>query len=113
MTHEQTWERKGLKDIKVVGLEDKRQVIVCVSSASDGILLPMIFTGKTKRSLPTIVDAKLCLDNEFHFTMTDNHWSNLKTYKEFVQNILVPYYRDVIVRMDFSKDQKMIWIIDC
>ena len=69
--------------------------------------------GKTKRSLPTTIDAKLCLDYGFHFTMTDNHWSNLKTYKEFVQRILVPYYKDVVIRMDLSKDQKMIWIIDC
>ena len=75
MAHEQTWERKGSKDIKVVGLEDKRQVTICVSLASDGVLLPMkvIFTGKKKCSLPTTVDAKLCLDYRFHFTMTCNH----------------------------------------
>ena len=115
MAHERTWERKGSKDIKVVGLEDKRHVTVCVSSTSDGVLLPMqvIFMDKTKHSLPTTFDAKLCLDHGFHFTMTCNHWSNLKTCKEFVQNILIPYYMDVVVRMDLSKDQKMIWIIDC
>ena len=46
MAKERTWERRGSKDIKIVGLEDKRQVTACVSSAVDGTLLPMqiIFT---------------------------------------------------------------------
>lgn len=47
MAKERTWERRGSKDIKIVGLEDKRQVTACVSSTADGTLLPMqiIFTG--------------------------------------------------------------------
>ena len=45
--------------------------------------------------------------------MIGNQWSNFKTYKEFVHKILVPYYKDIVVRMDLSKDQKMIWNIDC
>ena len=75
MALEQTWERKDSKNIKVVGVEDKRQVIVCVSSTSDGVLLPMqvIFMGKMKRSLPTTVHTKLCLDYGFYFKITSNH----------------------------------------
>ena len=75
--------------------------------------MQVIFTGKMKHSLPTTLDAKLCMDYGFYFTMIGNHWCNLKTCREFVQNILVPYYKDVVVKMDLSKDQKMIWIIDC
>ena len=47
MAQEHTWEKRGSKDIKIVGLEDKHQVTTCVSSAANGTLLPMqiIFTG--------------------------------------------------------------------
>jgi hypothetical protein len=49
MARERTWEKKRLKDVKVIGMEDKRQVTVCVSSTADGYLLPflIIYTGKT------------------------------------------------------------------
>ena len=87
----------------------------CVSSASDGTLLPfqVIFIGKTDRCLPKSQSKRNCLNHGFHFNLTKNHWSNLKTCKEFVKCILIPYFEDIVGKMSLPKSQKMIWLIDC
>ena len=107
--------KKGSKDIKVTGMEDKRQVTCCVSSAANGVLLPMqiIFTGKTVRCLPKTHAARICLDYGFHLTMSTNHWSNLQTCQQFVRCILVPYFEHVVKEMGLPQSQKMIWLLDC
>jgi hypothetical protein len=48
-----TWESRGSKHIHVLGIKDKRQVIVVVSSSAIGLLLPLqvIFTSTTQRTL--------------------------------------------------------------
>jgi hypothetical protein len=38
---ERTWEMKGEKNIHVLGIEDKRQIRVVVSSSANGNLLPL------------------------------------------------------------------------
>ncbi len=47
---------KRTKHVKVHGAEDKRQIIVTVSSAADGRCLPfqVIFQGITTKSLPKL-----------------------------------------------------------
>jgi hypothetical protein len=83
---EYTWEWKGCKDIRIIGMEDKTRVTICVSFASDGSLLLMqiIFVGKTNHCLPKTTDAKLCLDFGFHFTMSKSHFSTQKIGQQFV-----------------------------
>jgi hypothetical protein len=36
-----TWENKGTKHIKVLRMEDKRQIIIVVSSTVDGLFLSL------------------------------------------------------------------------
>ena len=69
MARECTWEKKGTKDVKVIRMEDKRQVTICVSLAADGYLLPfqIIFRSKTNRCLPKTAFATECLGSGFHF----------------------------------------------
>ncbi len=38
---DQTWERKGTKDIQVIGIEDKRQITILVSFSTKGSMLPL------------------------------------------------------------------------
>lgn len=77
MAREHTWKIKGLKDVKVIRMEDKQQVIVCVLLAIDGYLLPfqIILTGKTNWCLSKSASTKDCLfslPNGFHFSMIEN-----------------------------------------
>ena len=49
---DRTWEKKGSKDVGVIGGDDKRAITACVSSAAYGSLLPvqLIFSGIQRES---------------------------------------------------------------
>jgi len=47
---EKTWEKEGSKYMHVLGVENKRQIIVAISSATNGSSLPTI-CGKNFNSL--------------------------------------------------------------
>jgi hypothetical protein len=66
--------------------------------------------AKTNLCLPKTLIAKFCLDYRFQFTIIENHWSNLKTCKQFIRHILIPYFEN---EMNLKRSQKMIWLIDC
>lgn len=46
---DQTWERKGVKHIQVLRIEDKKQITTIVSTLADGSILPLqvVFQGTT------------------------------------------------------------------
>ena len=111
-----TWDVKGTKHVAVIGVEDKRQITVTVSSSAAGNLLPfqVIFGGKSIRSLPPLNQGrKLCEDAGWHITNTENHWSNLETCKEFVEKILEPYRIKQVELLGLDKNTPLIWLIDC
>lgn len=91
-----------------------------VSSTPSGQMLPLqlIFTGseKSKRAIPKENSVKDLIDNGFHLTQTPTHWSTMKTMKDFVEKILVPYFLKIIdaTGRNSAKDHpKAIWLIDC
>lgn len=49
----------------------------------------------------------------WHWTQTENHWSNLATSKQFVREIIAPYFATKRAAVGLAADQKAIWIIDC
>jgi len=67
MVWECTWENEGSKDMKVICMEDKRQVRTYVSSTTNKVLLPMqiIFTCKIIQCLRT---TQLAIDSLFDIT---------------------------------------------
>jgi hypothetical protein len=111
-----TWEEKNSKFVRVHGVDDKRQITVAASSAANGQILPfqVIFQGLTSRTLPPMNQGRqTCEDAGWHLTCSSNHWSNLDTCKAFVEKILTPYRISQIEELGLSKDQEMVWIIDC
>ena len=66
---ERTWDSKGTKDVKILSMEDKRQITCVVSSSVAGELLPqVIFTRITKQSLPKQSEGKdKCLAVKWYF----------------------------------------------
>ena len=110
-----TWDVKGTKDVKILGMEDKKQITCVVSSSARGELFPIqtIFIGETTRCLPKQSDENVkCVEAEWHFTFSPNHWSTLHTSQQFVEKILEPYLAFKIALHNFPKDQKLIWLID-
>jgi hypothetical protein len=55
-----TWDTKGIKQVRVHGLEDKRQVTIVVSSAATGEVLffQVVFQGLTSRALPQLNNSR-------------------------------------------------------
>jgi hypothetical protein len=62
-----TWDAKCIKNVKILGIEDKRQITCVMSSSVSEELLPIqtIFTGKTIRCLPKQSDKNIkCMEAE-------------------------------------------------
>jgi len=91
-----TWENNGSKHVHVLGIEDKRQVIVIISSFVTWVLLPLqiIFTSTTPWTLPPNNNQrKMCVTNGWELNYSDNHWSNLEMTIQYVENVMVFYHK--------------------
>ncbi len=114
-------ERKGHiytrgKNIHVFGIEDKRQIVIRVSSLVDGNLLPLhiIFIRSTITCLPPRTTKKVSfLTSSFHHMYFTDHWSTLETCQQFVERILIPYMNNQLQELSLPKNQKIIQFIDC
>jgi hypothetical protein len=105
-----TWEKRGAKDVKVLGVEDKRQITACISSSASGdlLLLQLVFTGTTPHCLSKINTGQAsCLASGFDLAYSSTYWSTLETCEQFVHQILLPYREKQIVA------QKILWLINC
>jgi hypothetical protein len=110
-----TWARTGVKAVPLMGHDDKRQMTAVLSSNAAGVVLPLqvIMTGKTEGSLPAKEDRSAAEREGFHYTVTDNHWANLETSKEFVGKVLQPFLNQQRERLQLPLDFPAVWIIDC
>jgi hypothetical protein len=91
-----TWENKGSKHVHVLGIEDKRQVIMIISSFVARVLLPLqiIFTSTTPQTLPPNNNQKkMCVTNGWDLTYSENHWSNLEMTIQYVENVMLLYHK--------------------
>jgi hypothetical protein len=113
-----TWAPTGSKQVAVVGMDEKRAFTLLVSVAADGTILPFqaIFQGKTKLSLPAAsspnYDDAMKAGFKFEFSGTKTYWSNQKTMRVFVDNILTPYFTSRKVELGLPIEQKSLWQID-
>jgi hypothetical protein len=89
-----------------------------VSVANDGTVLPFqaIYQGYSPKSCPTKeapMHAK-CINAgfRFEFSNTSTYWSNLQMMKNFVTEILAPYFADAKAAAGRGPEQKTIWQID-
>ena len=84
---------KGAKEVPIVGLDDKRQITAVLAAATDGSFLPiqLIFHGKTSRYLPSQTERNEYEQIRWHFTMTENHWSNYESMVSYMREIISPY----------------------
>ena len=79
-----TMAESGLKQISVVGLEDKREVTAVLAATATGTLLPpqVIYQGKTSGC-----HAKVTFPEKWHITHSDTHWSTERTMLEYIESI--------------------------
>ena len=63
-------EKKGIKRVEIVAIDDKHQITAVLACTLDGIFLPvqMIFQGKTEKC-----HSRVSIPSDWHITHTDNH----------------------------------------
>jgi len=112
---EHTYETKGVKAVRNLRKDEKRQITRMVSSISSGSMLPLqlIFQGKTTVMVPNHVEAR-AVRKGWDLTNSENHWSNQTTMKRFVEKVLDPWHVEKCKELGLdSSKQKMVWLIDC
>ncbi|KAL0569111.1 hypothetical protein V5O48_012860 [Marasmius crinis-equi] len=118
-----TWHTRGDRQVDIVAKEEKRAFTLMVASTPTGVLLPFqaVWPGKTKNSLPSQKAEGMDKAQEYGFQFTfaaseknpRSHFSTLKTMKEWIKDIFLPYMRSVIeADPDLDDDQKGIIFID-
>eukprot|EP00731_Ephydatia_muelleri_P025922 Em0018g22a len=105
--------RLGAKAIRLLGIDDKRQVTVVAAAAANGTSLPyqVVLTGNTKKCLPPIDDCKPLLDLGWSITWSDNHWSNLETSKLLFDSVHLLYFLEV-KKLNLPEDYPAVYLID-
>ena len=113
-----TWAETGSKQVPLIGGDEKRAFTVLVAISCGVTVLPMqaIYSGKTQCSQPSknsphyndLINAGFLLQE----SGTGTYWSNLETMKDFVNNILTPYFNQSKSELQLPPSQKSLWSID-
>lgn len=109
-----TYEKRGAKRVAIAGHGDKRQITCVVSSALSGELLPLqlVFQGKTEACHPPAAADHLAVQQEMHFTHSENHWSNLDTTKDWIRRIVEPWRLRKVAEHNLPMDAHTLLILD-
>ena len=100
---------KGEKHISRAGATDKRAITVTLCETLDGQILPfqLIYTGKTKRSLPSVKFPRgICL------SYNPKHWSNERETLKLINEVLVPQIEKVKKEKSLPDSQKSLLLWD-
>ena len=102
-----TMAESGLKQIPVVGLEDKREITVVLAATATSTLLPpqVIYQGKTSGC-----HAKVTFPEKWHITHRDTHWSTERTMLEYIESIIISYVTSTRLALDLPEDQPALGI---
>lgn len=105
-----TMEKQGSKRVEITGASDKRQItaVFCCSLVGDFLPIQLIYHGKTNRCHP-----KYQFPAGWSITHSPKHWSNEQTMLKYIDDIIIPYVKQVrcgrevaaVVIMDNFKGQ--------
>ena len=104
-----TFSFKGVKNVPVKGVDDKRQISATFVVSLTGKFLPtqLIYKVKTKRFLP-----KFKFPSTFSLSYTENHRSNTGKSIEFFEQIIFPYLKMVKRENGYPEEQYAFIIMD-
>ena len=113
--HDITRKEVGSEDVSIVGMDDKRQITAVFQVAATGAILPpqLIFQGKTDRCLPVPALRGQLEEIGWHFTHSQNHWSNQTTMRELMTNIIALYVDRAKQALGLPQSQKVVLMLDC
>ncbi len=114
-TSNTTREMMGVKEVAILGGDDKRQITGVLAVAADGTVLPpqLIFQGSTPGCLPFPLIRGQAKFAGWSWAYTSNHWANLGTMQQYVREIIVPYFQRRISQASLPSHQKCVILMDC
>ena len=104
-----TMAEEGVKQVPVVGKDDKREITALLAATASGKLLPpqLIYQGKTTGCHP-----KVTFPEKWNVTHSDNHWSTEKTMLEYLDCVIIPYVVETRNALDLPEDQPALALFD-
>ena len=104
-----TFHLKGSKTVPIKGINDKRLITATFTVTASGLFLPiqLIYSGKTKRSLPKFGFPKC-----FNVTFAPNHWSNYEKCVSLFKKIIFPYLKSKKEELGYPKEQYSLIVMD-
>ncbi|KIJ38219.1 hypothetical protein M422DRAFT_146807, partial [Sphaerobolus stellatus SS14] len=118
MGSDRTWAPSGDKQVAGVGKEEKRAFTLLVAVSASGELLPFqaIWDGVHIRSLPKLAPEIATEFRKLGFLLelskTNTYWSTEETMKNWVINVLVPYFLHKKKKLGLPEDQECLWQLD-
>ena len=109
-TSKWTLAEEGLRQVDVIGKEDKREMTVlfsCTMSDFCSLHTWRIYCGKTNRCHPNITSP---LGWDVHHS--ENHWSTEATMLHFIDCVLVPYAQSTKQTLGLEKDNFTLALFD-
>lgn len=83
-----------------------------MASSLYGDMLPLqlIFQGITERCHPPATELSKSV--RVHVTHSHNHWSNVETMQQWVENVLIPYRERCVRQFELRADAAIILLLD-
>ena len=103
------WKKKGVSELKLLGMDDKRRITAVFAGSLIGDYLPpqLIYKGTTKRCLSTVQFL-----SKWHITHSHDHWANEQTMKDYIKKILLPYIKEKRKELKLSADYPALVLYD-
>ncbi|KAH9840658.1 uncharacterized protein C8Q71DRAFT_675425, partial [Rhodofomes roseus] len=116
-TGKYTYEKRGSKDVSVAGHEERRQFTIVTASSMAGQIIPFqsVWGGTTDQSLPSRSDPNWPTANllGFRYAHGDTrHWSSRETTKQWVEEVLDPFFAGEKKRLGLAPESKSLLLID-
>ena len=104
-----TMDAKGSKQVKITGLNDKRQITALLTISKSGELLPpqIIYKGTTEQCHP-----KYQFPKSWNIYHSENHWSTTNTMLQYIEKVLIPYVSDKRDELDLPLKHPALAIFD-
>ena len=104
-----TMEQEGASRVEIAGLNDKRQITVTFAASLSGDLLPpqVLYQGKTERCHPSFT-----FPDGYDIWHSPNHWANGDTVVRYINNVILPYFRQVRAEKGLLDTQPGLCIYD-
>ena len=104
-----TMAEKGSKHVSKKGADDKRAITVTLSQTLNGLMLPfqLIYTGKTKRSLP-----RANFPTGFCLSFNPSHCSNENEALKLLDQVIKLYIESVKETLNLPDNQKTLLLCD-